>query len=122
MGGKLVYFELPAENADRAQKFYEDLFGWKFQSGEGPFDYRMLEGDVQPGGAVYPAQAGERGPIVYFDTDDIEATIMRTRELGGEADDKQPIPGIGWFARGKDPEGNPISFYQPDESVPHAHG
>ena len=39
------------------------------------------------------------------------------RELGGKADDKQPIPGIGWFARCKDSEGNSFSLFQGDESV-----
>jgi predicted enzyme related to lactoylglutathione lyase len=122
MAGKLVHFELPAEDIDRAQKFYEDLFGWQFQRYEGPFDYRMLAGDESPGGAIYPSQAGERGPIVYYDTEDIEATIARVRELGGEAEDKQPIPGVGWMTRAKDPEGNAISLFQSDESVPHPQG
>jgi hypothetical protein len=39
------------------------------------------------------------------------------RELGSEANDKQPIPGIGWFTGGKDTEGNSISFFQSDDSV-----
>ena len=39
------------------------------------------------------------------------------RELGGDAEDKQPIPGIGWFARCKDSEGNSFSLFQSDESV-----
>ena len=121
MAGKLVHLELPAEKTERAQKFYESLFGWTFRSMEGGMDYRMTEG-VEPVAAIYPSQAGERGPIVYFDTDDIEATIERARELGGEAEDKQPIPSIGWFARGKDPEGNAISFFQSDDSVPHPQG
>ncbi len=44
--------------------------------------------------------------LVYFDTDDIDAQIARVRELGGEAEDKQPVPGMGWTAQCKDPEGN----------------
>lgn len=117
MAGKLVYFELPAQNTERAQRFYEDLFGWRFQTWDGPMDYRMTDG-IEPGGAIYPSQAGERNPIVYFDTDDIDATLARVRELGGEAEDKQPIPGVGWFARAHDPEGNAVSLYQSDENAP----
>jgi uncharacterized protein len=120
VAGKLVHFELPAEDTDRAQKFYEEVFGWRFRSmqGEAPIDYRMTEADVQPVGAIYPSQAGERGPIVYFDTDDIDATAAQIRERGGHAEDKAPIPGTGWYARAQDPEGNPISLFQADESVP----
>jgi predicted enzyme related to lactoylglutathione lyase len=118
MAGNLVHFELPAQDTDRAQKFYEEVFGWRFRAAYGPVDYRMTEENVQPVGAIYPSQAGERGPIVYFDTDDIDATSAQIRERGGQADEKAPIPGIGWFARAQDPEGNSISLFQADESVP----
>ena len=63
-----------------------------------------------------------RGPIVYFDTEDIEADVARVRELGGDAEDKQPIPHVGWFARCKDSEGNEFSLFQSDESVPMPEG
>lgn len=118
MAGKLVHFELPAQDTDRAQRFYEAVFGWRFRSAPAPVDYRMTEEDVQPTGAIYPSQSGEHGPIVYFATDDIEAAVARVRESGGEADEKEPIPGVGWFARAQDPEGNPISLFEADDSVP----
>ena len=116
MAGKLVWFEMPAQDADRAEQFYSQLFGWPFQRADmGGFDYRMFDGE--PGGAVYPSQGGESGPVVYFDTEDIDADVARVRELGGQAEDKQPIPGVGWFARCTDPEGNAFSLYRSDESV-----
>jgi predicted enzyme related to lactoylglutathione lyase len=59
----------------------------------------LTEAGGQPGGAIYPAQSGERGPIVYYDTEDIDAHVARINELGGRADGKQAIPGVGWFAR-----------------------
>ena len=118
MAGKLVHFEFPAEDAKRAQKFWGSLFGWKFRDWEGPVEYHMVEG-IEPGGAIYPAQSGERGPIVYFDVDDIDAELARVSELGGAVElGKHPIPGVGWFARCRDPEGNSFSLFQSDESVP----
>ena len=116
MAGNLVHFELPAQDAGRAKAFWESLFGWKFRSWTGPVEYHMIEG-VQPGGAVYPSPEGAQGPIVYFDSDDIDAHTARVRELGGKAEDKQPIPSVGWFARCQDTEGNPFSLFQSDESV-----
>ena len=118
MEGQLVHFELPAENAGRAKEFWKSLFGWKFREWTGPVEYHMLEG-IEPGGAIYPSedQAGA-GLIVYFGTSDIDASITKARELGGSADDKQPIPTIGWFARCRDTEGNEFSLFQADESVP----
>src|SRR5436190_24251478 len=77
----------------------------------------MLDGN-EPGGAIYPAQQGESAPVIYFGTGDIDKTLAQVRELGGAAEDKQPIPGIGWFARCSDTEGNAFSLFQGDESAP----
>ena len=117
MTGKLVHFELPARDTARAKEFWSSLFGWSFQSWNGPVEYHMTEG-IEPGGAIYHAEESEPGhPVVYFDTDDVDASTQRIRELGGDADDKQPIPGIGWFARCKDPEGNAFSLFQSDDAA-----
>jgi predicted enzyme related to lactoylglutathione lyase len=117
MAPTIVHFELPAQDADRAQRFYEQIFGWQFQDSEMPgIDYRMLQGG-EPGGAVYPAESAGQGPVIYFGTHDIDAAVAQVRELGGDAQDKEPIPGIGWFARCKDTEGNSFSMFQTDESA-----
>ena len=73
--------------------------------------------ETEPVAAICPRQAEERGPIVYLDTDDIDATVARVCEMGGEVDDKVRIPEIGWFARCRDTEGNAFSLFQTDESV-----
>ncbi len=117
MEGQLVHFELPAQDSGRAKTFWSSLFGWKFHEWSGPVEYHMLDGN-EPGGAIYPAQDGKQGPVIYFGTGDIEKSVARVRELGGEAEDKQPIPTIGWFARCTDTEGNEFSLFQADESVP----
>jgi uncharacterized protein len=116
MGKKVVHVEFPAQDADRAQKFWEGVGGWSIQDAGMPgIDYRMFqEGDQ--GGAVYTMQ-DMQGPVLYYGSDDIDADVARIRELGGEAQDKEPIPGVGWFARAKDTEGNSFSLFQSDESV-----
>ena len=82
------------------------------------FDYRMFQTGEDQGGAVYAVRdSRRRAPIVYFDTDDIDASIAKVRELGGTADDKQPVPTHGWFAACKDTEGNSFSLWQGDESA-----
>ena len=118
MAGRLVHWEMPAEDDKRATEFYGRLFGWEWNTVDMPgLAYHMTQAGGEPGGAVYSSQGGQRGPIVYFDTDDIDAHVARARELGGDAEDKQPIPGVGWFARCTDTEGNPFSLFQSDESV-----
>ena len=119
MPGKLVHFEVPAEDADRATQFYSSVFGWQFQdSGMPGIDYRLTQTGEAQGGAVYPDEKAGGGLTVYFDTDDIEASLDKVRDAGGDAEEKQPIPGIGWFAGCRDTEGNPFSLFQSDESAP----
>ena len=118
MAGKLVHFEFPVQDPDRSTEFYGGVFGWEFRdSGMPDIDYRMVQTGDDQGGAVYKADRGATGAIIYFDTDDIDASIAKVREHGGEANDKQAIPSIGWFAACKDPEGNTFSLYQSDESA-----
>ena len=117
MAKRIVHVEFPAQDADRAQRFWEGVGGWSFQdSGMPGIDYRMFQ-DEGWGGAVYPKQESEQGPIIYFGSDDIEADLAKVRELGGNAEQKEPIPHVGWFARCKDTEGNAFSLFQRDESV-----
>ena len=73
-------------------------------------------------GAIYKSEGREPGPIVYFDVDDIDADSARVRELGGTAEDKLPIPGVGWMATCHDPEGNEVRLFQSDESAPMPEG
>jgi predicted enzyme related to lactoylglutathione lyase len=78
-------------------------------------DYRLFRTGQDQGGGL---MAGDPGHLnVYFDTDEIDATIGKVRSAGGESGDKQPIPGIGWFASCKDSEGNAFSLFQPDDSA-----
>jgi predicted enzyme related to lactoylglutathione lyase len=35
---RVVYFEIPADDPERAAKFYKEVFGWKIDKWEGPFD------------------------------------------------------------------------------------
>ena len=118
MPGKIVHFELPAADADRASAFWNGLFGWGLSESAMPeMDYRMAQVSDDQGVAVFPSENPGTGPIVYFDTEDIDASIASTRSLGGEADDKLPVPGHGWFARCKDTEGNAFSLFQGDASA-----
>jgi predicted enzyme related to lactoylglutathione lyase len=50
--------------------------------------------------------------------DDINAGATRVKELGGEANDPAPVPGMGWFATCRDPEGNEFGLWQNDPAAP----
>jgi predicted enzyme related to lactoylglutathione lyase len=118
MAGKMVHLEIAAADADRATAFYRAVFGWEFgDSGMPGIDYRMAQLDEQSGAAIYPSEDAGKGPLVYIDTDNIDESIGKVRDSGGQSDDKQPIPGIGWFSHATDTEGNRIGIFQTDESA-----
>ena len=118
MPGQISWVELPAADTAKARTFYGSLFGWATNEFGG--DYHVI--DDGPAGAIAPREDCFTHPRVYFATEDIDATLAKIREAGGSADDKQPIPTVGWFARCKDTEGNSFSLFQSDESVPMPEG
>jgi len=38
----IVHFEIPSDNIERANKFYNGLFGWKAEKMPGPMEYWMF--------------------------------------------------------------------------------
>ncbi|HET8527621.1 MAG TPA: VOC family protein [Gaiellaceae bacterium] len=113
----VTHYEIACADVDRAQRFWGGLFGWQFGESVMPGgEYRMAQTGEQSGAAL--SSMGEPGhPNVYFDVDDIEASLAKVRELGGEAGDKSPVPQMGWFAACKDSEGNAFSLWQTDSSA-----
>ena len=113
--GALCWNELCTRDPARASKFYGDLFGWQFQNFEGsPTEYHMARFSEDTGGAI---QEGGPSLRVYYDVDDINAGAARVRELGGSADDPQPVPSMGWFSTCTDTEGNAFGLWQTDPSA-----
>ena len=115
MAGEMVHLEIPGQDTAQAREFWGGLFGWEFQAYEGsPTEYHMARFSETQGGAVMADDGSTKGPRVYFDVDDIHAGVARVRELGGEASDGMPVPGMGWFATCKDNQGNEFGLWQTD--------
>ena len=52
------------------------------------------------------------GTIFYVQVEDIDATLRKARELGGqEVTEKTEIPNIGWYGLFKDPNENLIGIF-----------
>jgi len=114
--GEVVHYEISASDVDRAKRFWEGVFGWSFGDSAMPdMDYRMTQVTANAGAALMQGEPGH--PTVYLETDDIDSSIAKVRELGGEAADKQPVPTHGWFSGCKDSEGNVFSLWQADTNA-----
>jgi predicted enzyme related to lactoylglutathione lyase len=117
MAGKPVHIEIGASDTKRALKFYGDLLGWQFRAMEGPFEYHMTQTSDDTGAAIFPSEEGPK-VLVYYDVDDIDAGRKRVGELGGSAEDKMPVPTMGWFVQATDTEGNRFGLWQNDPNAP----
>jgi len=117
MTGEIVHYEIGAEDTDRAQAFWGGLFGWQFGSVMPEMDYRMAQINESQGAAIFHADKPQGFANVYHAVADIDASAAKVRELGGEAADKMPVPGHGWFAACKDTEGNSFHLWQQDTSA-----
>lgn len=106
-----IHFDLTADNPERAVKFYQSVFGWKFEKWDGPMEYWMVTtgDDKEPGINGGLSKRGETGmpnmnTIGVSSVDKFSKTIQ---DNGGKVlMPKTPIPGVGWFATCQDTEGN----------------
>jgi len=115
--GQVVHYELTVKDADGAQAFWGGVFGWKFGESMPGMDYRMAQVDDQSGAAIFGAGETKSHPNVYLNVADIDASIAKVRELGGQAEDKSPVPTHGWFSACSDPEGIAFHLWQGDPSA-----
>jgi uncharacterized protein len=108
--GDVCYFVMPVADAQRAQRFFGGLLGWRFEPGnvEGGSN---IEGVSPPGGMFEGGDAA--GPELYFMVDDLEEAMERVRELGGEADEPRGTTG-GRFSRCRDDQGAAFGLWAPD--------
>ena len=113
------HFEIPAEKPERAMRFYETVFGWKFHRWDGPSEYWLINTgpDSEPG--IHGGLMSRRDPaqpcVNTVAVADVDATLGQVSAAGGVCVvPKMPIPGIGWLAYCKDTEGHIFGVMQND--------
>jgi predicted enzyme related to lactoylglutathione lyase len=117
MAGNVTHFEIRADDAERAQGFWSSLLGWQFNSMPGEFSYAMADTGNGLTAGLYKSDSADRGLLVYFAVDDLDAAVKKVGELGGKPGEKGPVPEMGWFAHCVDSEGNPFGLFQQDRSA-----
>ena len=122
MSGRVVHFEIPFDDGDRARAFYEKAFDWDVSAMPG-MDYTIVStgpsGDSGPTEAGYigggMAQRGENftAPTVVVDVEDIDDALKTIESLGGSTVlGRTPVGDMGFSAYFTDPEGNVIGLWQ----------
>lgn len=112
--GEINHIEFPADDPERAMRFYTAVAGWEFSTMEGFDDYWLFRTSEGYGGAV-----GKRGVSTgqvlrdYIEVNSIDDAIAAAERTGGTVKEaKSEIPGQGWFAVLIDPEGTEIGLFQ----------
>jgi uncharacterized protein len=110
--GALTMNQLNTTDTGAAESFYSGLFGWRFEqvaTGDQAF-WSIYNGDRLNGGMMplpdHQAQAGVPSHwLAYFTSSDLDASVARIGELGGDVMvPPMPIP-AGRFAVARDPQG-----------------
>ncbi|MEP6538517.1 MAG: VOC family protein [Bryobacteraceae bacterium] len=115
-----IHFELPADDPDRAVKFYADTFGWKIQKWDGPMDYWMVDTGAGPGingGILRRPQPGAT-TVNTLGVESLDPMVEKVVAAGGKvALPRMAVPGVGYLAYCMDPEGNLFGMMENDPSA-----
>jgi predicted enzyme related to lactoylglutathione lyase len=125
---RVTHFEIQASEPQTLITFYQSLFAWKFQQWgtnaywlieTGPGERPGINGGLLPRRGSAPA---EGQPVNCFvctvEVPSVDESLDRSSALGGSvAVAKMAIPGVGWLAYIKDPDGNIVGMTQPDTSA-----
>jgi uncharacterized protein len=123
MPNNVSSFAIHATDTQRARRFYEAVFGWRFEPW-GPPDFYLIHtgDDEKPGiqglmhGRMEPIGAG--GPNCFecsVSVSDVDAIVAAVIANGGTiVMPKSPIPTVGEVAYFLDPEGNRVGVMRYD--------
>ena len=122
----VAHFEIHASDPEKTGKFYTDIFGWKLTKWDGPIEYYLLSTkteNVGIDGAIVRRRTGlpangaaTNAYVCTIAVDSLDRVMQQVTDRGGEiVVAKDEVPGIGWLAYAKDPEGNIFGMLQPNQ-------
>jgi predicted enzyme related to lactoylglutathione lyase len=103
---KVVHFEVPVDDMERAKKFYTEVFGWQMFPPDPVMGYQSV-GTTQvnekfmpkdPGainGGMVPREGANKYPIITLDVDDIDAALEALRSMAVRSSHKRRRP-VRW--------------------------
>jgi len=116
-----AWFEIPTDDLDRAQKFYETVLAQPLQREKfGGSDLAVLRGGGKPNSsgaliAMEECRPSVQGSIVYISVDNLTPVLARVQAHGGDTlVPRTALPeGMGYFAQFRDCEGNRVGLWSP---------
>lgn len=113
----VVWFEIPADDLERAKRFYRSLFGWTFAKIPAAInDYWHIDTggqDASPDGGLMPRMHPQQPVTNYVSVPSVTAASAKVEKLRGTiCKPKTAVPGMGYFAICADTEGNTFALWE----------
>lgn len=119
----IQHFEIPADDIERAQKFYKEVFGWGMQKWSNPenpvkdywyFNTEDESGDKGLSGGMMKRQAPEHTVTNYITVSSIDEYKSKIEQAGGKIMiPKTEIPDMGFYVIFLDSENNQFGLFEP---------
>jgi len=114
-----VHFEIPADNPERAIEFYSSIFGWKFNKWAGPMVYWLITtgetAELGINGGLLRRRDPNQPCVNTITVASVDESLEAIAKGGGVCVlPKMAVPGVGWMAYCKDPDGHIFGIMQPD--------
>ena len=113
---RIVHFEIPADNPERAAEFYKKVFNWKIDKWPGPFNYWLVTTgeDKEPGinGAIMD-KTNFKTTVNTVAVPSVDEFVKKITEAGGKViAPKNAVMGQGYVAYVADTEGNVFGIFE----------
>ena len=120
---KVVHFEIPVDDLERAKNFYKSVFGWKMESipemeyiliTTTPVDEKGMPKEIGAiNGGMMKRQRPVTSPLITISVEDLDDAMKTVKKMGGEiVRGKIQVGDMGYAAYFKDTEGNIIGLWQ----------
>jgi len=117
----IVWFEIPADNIERARSFYSSLFGWKIEKFPGMSDYWHIDtggSDDSPDGGMLTRKQPQQPITNYINVASVNEAAAKVEKLGGKVCmPKTAVPQMGYFAICQDTENNMFALWERNEGA-----
>ena len=126
----IVYFNISADDIERAKKFYAELFDWKIEKvtfdwksekGTEPVEYYSIEtttlsGEEGPSGGITPREYPDQKIITFIEVPSVDECIDKIEKLGGKVLElNTDAAGVGYLAIFNDTENNTFGLCKEED-------
>ena len=122
MSGRVVHFEIPYDDGERAGVFYSEVFGWEIvempemgytmvtsgpSGDEGPTELGFINGGMMRREAPFAA------PNLVIDVESIDDALKAVNQAGGQTvSEREAVGEMGFAAYVRDTEGNLVGLWE----------